>query len=617
MRIKKGINSNPFGSPARYPQTATSEITATAKLKYLLDKQSVKADIKELDKVPNIDGTFELTNNSQIPYGKLEVQVKSIVVKRQPKYQCSIEFLAYCHDSVLPVLLIGVDSGSNVAYWIHLNRTILYKLEKKRKAGKESVSLDLPLGNRIELGSNSYIAEWKNIVDQYKEYAAYPEEKKKAQQLQKKVDKLTKLIRPALKYTSEEIAEMNIFLDHYNYILAREFKFAKDMLYFNFWKIGMAINKYTDIQTELILYPIKYSQNEPLLKQVKGAPFDILERMFLEEDAIMLTTPPRSSISQTPIRSSYKLLKSSVLKAVKNINLPLPSLSLANEYLSSFVTKFHAVLGLDFTLGNFSLYEIQHKIKNLLPLIVYHSKSIIEREIEVRANIDLLLNMDTIRLNKRLLDAKNIFEEGGLTSQVNLILTSREFDIQLIYFYLDYLIEAGETQVSQSILHEQYEGYNVHVWKNWKKDVVLQNLENFFSNFLDIYNLFITTYCNIPAKYSEFIPPYQICICLLSFKEGTNKKPRIEFYFLEGPCDTDHRFYFYESTDESCPINNQDFSTIISQVVKVNNQTYSIRCLKTHPLDFLFTNSPTYTLLRELLEEKLKHFFDDMNLLDQ
>jgi len=121
--------------PAPYPLTNTPEIKAVVGLIYILDLNCVKPDAKFLDKVPNTDGILELVNQYQTPIGKLEVQIKVLGSKNieTPKYQCSKPFLAFCEQSILPVLLIVVDIQNQIAYWEHISIDIITDLFKKIK----------------------------------------------------------------------------------------------------------------------------------------------------------------------------------------------------------------------------------------------------------------------------------------------------------------------------------------------------------------------------------------------------------------------------------------------------------------------------------------------------
>jgi hypothetical protein len=64
--------------PAPYPTTAIQEVLAINILRNLLDPNQVMLDIRQLDRVPDIDGHVDILDKGHHPIGKLEVQVKKL-----------------------------------------------------------------------------------------------------------------------------------------------------------------------------------------------------------------------------------------------------------------------------------------------------------------------------------------------------------------------------------------------------------------------------------------------------------------------------------------------------------------------------------------------------------
>jgi len=108
-----------MAKPAPYPPRTPEEIAAINTLKYLIDSKFVFLDIKELDRIPNIDGYADLLDQDLLPIGKLEVQVRKLPDNcgPNPKYQMELSLFGYAVSSTLnPVLLIGVDVKEKRAY---------------------------------------------------------------------------------------------------------------------------------------------------------------------------------------------------------------------------------------------------------------------------------------------------------------------------------------------------------------------------------------------------------------------------------------------------------------------------------------------------------------------
>jgi len=112
--MDKIINSE----PAKYSKTDTSEADALAVFNFIIDRKQVKIHLQQRDKIPNYDGNLEITKDDQTPIGKLEVQMKKLDEgnKDNPKYQCELSFLSYCEQSLMPILLVVVDTKNNLAF---------------------------------------------------------------------------------------------------------------------------------------------------------------------------------------------------------------------------------------------------------------------------------------------------------------------------------------------------------------------------------------------------------------------------------------------------------------------------------------------------------------------
>ena len=249
-------------TPAPYPPTASSELDAVTCLLDILDKKLVKPDIKVLDKFPNIDGSIELTNLDQIPIGEFNVQVKTVSQNKDEtiSYQCTLPFLAYCENSILPVILITVDIESHIAYWIHISQSVLVDLANKKKEGAASVALNIPKINCISKDAKQYIIEWSKICEIYRNRIInYAPIESNLNELKKVNEELSRIATTKLGEDLPIYKEIHIFLDHLNRLLENEFSIVKDIVYSGLWKIGFAFSEYEDLRVKFILYAIKYT----------------------------------------------------------------------------------------------------------------------------------------------------------------------------------------------------------------------------------------------------------------------------------------------------------------------------------------------------------------------
>ncbi len=150
--------------PAPYGPTDALETEAVVIFESLIDHEIVKADIKKRDKFPNIDGYLELLDEKRIPIGKTETQVKRLSKANidPPKIRCETSFLSYCEESILPVILIGVDAINRRSYWLHIDENFTAQL--RTRAGQKSKTVHFPKGNIIDGQNTGYIQAWKAIA---------------------------------------------------------------------------------------------------------------------------------------------------------------------------------------------------------------------------------------------------------------------------------------------------------------------------------------------------------------------------------------------------------------------------------------------------------------------
>ena len=106
--------------PKPYSNTDAAEQEAIAVFRNLIDHQYIKEYILGRDKSPNIDGTVEVVDGRRITIGTLAVQIKKIP-DNQAQYSCPSTLIAYSASStLLPVLLICVDTANKRAFWKHI-----------------------------------------------------------------------------------------------------------------------------------------------------------------------------------------------------------------------------------------------------------------------------------------------------------------------------------------------------------------------------------------------------------------------------------------------------------------------------------------------------------------
>lgn len=319
--------------PAKFPSNNTEEYNSVIKLLDILDNNQIKPDIKLMDKFPNIDGELCITDKEQYPIGKVEIQIKTLPDSdlRIPKYQCEISFLSHCLRSLLPVILIAVNAKNELAYWLHLSKDILEDLEKKIRG--QSIVVYIPKENVISRNNKDYIEKWINILYTYirKKIDSEIQEnyKKKYEELYKLLENFPK---PIHSIGEDNLKCVCIFIDILNNSLDNEFKSVKDVLFSGFWKISIAYTDFTINRISYAIIPIKYGDNNLLIREIKS-----MKPMIHDRIARSVTSHYKENpVKNRPVEYAFSIIKKETLEVIKNKSLKLICEQLAFEYLTDF-----------------------------------------------------------------------------------------------------------------------------------------------------------------------------------------------------------------------------------------------------------------------------------------
>ncbi|MBS0032072.1 DUF4365 domain-containing protein [Chitinophaga sp. 22321] len=602
-----------LGLPAPYSPTTASEMNSMSKLKDMLNKHFVKPDLKEQDKLPGIDGYLEMTDEAQYPNGKLEVQVKTLKKTSPPRYQCDLPFLAYCQQAILPVLLIAVDVEKEIAYWLHISQTFLLEVENKLKDGQKTVMLSFPSQNIICYNSHSYIYDWRAIIDEYRSFSRYPSERALRMQYEQEVMVWRKKMKPAIRFSSNQITQLNRFVEHFNLVLRTEFPYTKSHSIYNFFKIGIAVSMFTDREVRYLMYPLYAIDNEVAIKEI-----DEDESGFWSDDSFRINKAlflmSCSYDSFTKESYVYKILKKDVISSAETFAEPVENFNLAREYLGGFVLEFYQVFGFDRNIDDLSFGHIAHILNDLIPIIVKMNPEK-KDDFSDEGCMDFLFFEKLESIRQMLTAAQNIFDQGN--SYLNAIpIYSKAFDLKLVKYYLDFLIRHN-TDIGKCYRHlVPYSHLDSlkHDWREWKKNEIVHNLEIISKEFLRIYENTTSTFFPVKGGATMYMQPYQTSLWVLMFNESTEEEPYLLVYILEGMCNPYQRLYFFDSQDPACPTNDLENPLFNPGQVTINGNIYRPVKKQMVDLDFLFEPSPTYTLIREFLTDRLKEFFKKMDV---
>src|SRR6266567_5561921 len=152
--------------PASHPVSNFTDDQSVSFVRYLLAKhRRVIAYISSIDKWPNIDGRVEIQDEHNNLIGPLSVQVKTLTANHNLKYDCEVNFLAYC-EQVEPCLLLGVDHQSQKVYWLFFDVQSVREIDYKNN--KSTKTVHFRAAQYFDENTTGYIEEWAKIVENNK-----------------------------------------------------------------------------------------------------------------------------------------------------------------------------------------------------------------------------------------------------------------------------------------------------------------------------------------------------------------------------------------------------------------------------------------------------------------
>jgi len=608
MKKERIIDSN----PAPYPTTNTSEINAVRTFVSILNIERVKPDIKFLDKIPNSDGTIELVNTSQIPIGKLDVQIKNLDKKNEksPKYQCDKNFLAFCEQSILPVLLVVVDTKNTIAYWHHIDKPTLVDLAKKIK--KETVNLDFNRHNFIQKDDTTHIDKWVEIIESYQE-KLYDFDLIKTQNEKLKLDfnELQKVTNISIGKTNPIFKEIHYFLDFYNGLLDNDFLTIKNILYPNYWKIGVGVYSYLDSSAQFTLYPVSYDLNDVLIKQ-----YNSQDEFYLQRVLSYIGHNIENPIKARPKKYAYELIEKNTTEVLERQPFLIKDQFIASEYILAFINKYYVILGLDYSKSEYSISEIEFSLNTFLPLWV--QQTIDKSEYKDRREPSVFV-IDYIFFHTYPADIQKVSQKvkeaikKGEKPSIELKITSTDFNIYILLNLIAYLRSSGIDIIKREYeTRHQVNKKSYYIWEAWGEEKTVKNIKVFYNHFIRIYDLLTQTYFPNLKNELQFYNNFNLLVIVVDFSRvSLNPSPSIEYYYLKSASNIENKVLIYNLTEKGIPIKRENLRDYFNNDITIEGNSYRLVSLTSSILDFIYDETPILTSINKLLKEQLKEYFND------
>lgn len=283
------------------------------------------------DKEANIDGYIELLDEDKCIVGKLTVQVKTVSpsIEGLHKYPCPTGLFAYAERTMDFVVLIAVDQKEKAFLWKYISKELIN--DNSDKKGQSSITLyfnDLEIANAKNI--NEVVSQWKQMFFTYRQLRDNSEMMKKENE---ELRAIAKSAYKPLSLPTEDVKQIQKFIDTYNILLDTDFSYVKETLFPDMWEMGLIVFIYKSDELLYGVYPIKAGENIPLI--IESDPEEVKKGNYYS--AIYSYS---NSLKIEPIAAARRALKSDIKKFIKKRNL-LDYDDFLMEYIMDFLNEEH------------------------------------------------------------------------------------------------------------------------------------------------------------------------------------------------------------------------------------------------------------------------------------
>jgi len=601
-------------NPAPYSTTDEQEITSVHTFENLIDSKRIRTDIRERDKYPNIDGYMELIDENRSPVGKLEVQIRT-VHGENPKIQCPLSLFDYSEITCNPVLFIGVETDLKKAYWIHVTKGFLN--EESIDDNQKTILISFPPENIVSEKNDSYIKEWAEIVQAYREIRRdYP-------QLVSLYKEISNKSNPLAGAESNEFSEMHVFLDRLNDLLDKKFRIVKQILYPNAWKIGLAFNDQEGTGFVYTLYPIGITMNDVQIKKLD----DVLQEQLRQEGLAFTSYAKENPIKSRPLDHAAAVIQYETLRAAEHRLLRLDNEFLAREFIFAFTDHFAVQMGLD-RKDTYSLAEVGSALYRYLPLWVEEAIKFIVK-----------IGRNRVVSGQQLLYGRGYFDPDRLLCQIigeereqihkivaqrvmqgdrrgRVLLGSDKFPFRTMVESLRFLRSKQLEKIERPYARKDFsrlKGGTGWVWNVFSPEMVETNLKIFFDNLPKAYADFVS--CNFP-ELGEDLPLFDgASLVIVSFDVRNTyssfaDSPRMVSFHWVNESDGGIEIELYKEGSGQMPAGLSSES--VGRDLEIRGKKYHVISSKLSVLDFIYEDLPMFGMVYDELVTNLKNYFNSL-----
>ena len=562
--------------PTPYSNTDAAEENAVVIFRSLLDPKRVKADIRTRDKYPNVDGTIELVDQENRPFGKFDIQVKKIGDGKN-SYSCPATLVGYSEVSTLPVLLICTDVSLSKVYWRHITSTM-----PEYKEDRDSFTIHFDEASDSITPDGVYIQKWEEIAYEYrKRIAQYP-------LLQEEVtNKLT-----LNNLLPKDIRLFQKYIDTINLLLDDDFLTIKKILFPDVWKLGVGVFDTNEQWVSFQIYKIPYEEPAPLVCKLEGKAF----RMPRFAPYAISNHGTRRDIFSDPVKLAKSFVFDKVKQVVDQRLLPVHGYLTSTDIIFAFIYRYYNLLALSPELEHIDIEELSYALNNRMIGIC----ASIAFKMADTDNRLIMVDLDNV---EQFVQANKVepISPGGIP--IRFSVSSNYFPIRSVFDSLRNLMTTGVKLINRPFIPRRREpglqgGWN---WSGYKPEDENRNVALMLENAIPEYSDFVLhNRLKLPEsryldKSTSIIFEYES-----AFYNSSWPSPILCEHHLDNQSQTLPKFSVLIISDEKSEIDEKNFPRIIYK-----GSSYKAISSSSGIANYLFGKTPMLNLLYRMLERDL------------
>jgi hypothetical protein len=597
--------------PAPYSPSDAPEVEAIDTFKSLIDHKRIKADIKERDKYPNIDGYIEIVTESGYPIGKLEVQIKKLPERNleKPRYSCHRTLFSYVAEvATYSCIFIGVNVRDKKCYWFNINQEYIDTL--KFENGQFTKDIIFELNNIIDGTHVDYINKWTEIAKINKSKLIDYDKQKKL------ILHLSKYTNRAIGISDVKFKEIHNFLDIYNNLLENEFELVRNTFYPELWKLGIAYHTYLETELSYAIYPINVNKNDVQIKELNRDEFLELRDGDLGISVYYKENP----IKVDPNKFARNLVKKKIDTILEYKLLTIDSSYLINEFMISFVDHFHEQLGIILS-DKYSLEEIEKGFFRYLPLWLDEAiKFMLRTKRNGATSIERLLyrkpyfNPDMlifqIMKNEREEIRKKVIDRLAKNESISIAIGNEKYPMKLFHDFFIRLKLIGVKEIYRIYRKKDHGRITTKgglIWNLLSEEDLRYNLNIFFDNYINVYSEILRK--NFPKLYDEIYRYKGVAGILVIYKssdkyDDIKDKPTMRYYYLYNKEQKGIQIFIYKENEI------KEFQDKITQEISININSIEYHAIwaGAQNLDFIYDDLPMFSYIYEIIKSDLNEY---------